>query len=73
MSELNSNLEHPPLPPRPPQLIDEIAKAKDMGYKKAVKTTGGVQQFGGTSTQSVEGTVHSATDDEKVGFVDWCV
>jgi hypothetical protein len=53
------------------QIIDEIKSAKDLGYRGKVKSQTKIEQFSGTSESSVEGTVHSTTEDEKIGFVDW--
>lgn len=38
-------------------------------FQKAVKTRQGVTKKGGTSETSAEGTTHSYSDAEKVGFV----
>ncbi|KNC81265.1 hypothetical protein SARC_06396 [Sphaeroforma arctica JP610] len=48
-----------------------IKLKKETGFKKAIKTVDGVEQFGGTTKASASGTTHSATEDEKVAFVDW--
>lgn len=40
-------------------------------FQKAVKTRQGVTKKGGTSETSAEGTTHSYSDAEKVGFVDY--
>lgn len=45
-------------------------KAVGGTYKKAIDSRKGVQAVGGTSA-SAEGTRHSFSDDEQIGFSDW--
>lgn len=54
------------------QLFTELStKAVGGTYKKAIDSRKGVQAVGGTSTSSAEGTRHSFSDDEQIGFSDW--
>ena len=46
------------------------SKATGGIYKTAVDSRKGVQEVGGTSA-SAEGTRHSVSDDEQIGFSDW--
>lgn len=46
-------------------------KAVGGAYKKAVDSRKGVQAVGGTSASSAEGTRHSFSDDEQIGFSNW--
>eukprot|EP01135_Chromosphaera_perkinsii_P001057 Nk52_evm7s158 gene=Nk52_evmTU7s158 len=52
-------------------LLSDLKYASNPGYKKVVKQSKGVNQMAGTSSQSAEGTTHSFSDDEKMGYVDW--
>ncbi len=47
------------------------SKAAGGIYKKAVDHRKGVQEVGGSSKASAEGTRHSFSDDEQIGFSDW--
>lgn len=40
-------------------------------YRQAVDSRKGVQEVGGSSAASAEGTRHSFSDDEQIGFSDW--
>lgn len=40
-------------------------------YKHAIDSREGVQNVGGDSSASAEGTRHSFSDDEQIGFSDW--
>ena len=47
------------------------SKAAGGAYKTAVDSRKGVQEVGGGSSASAEGTRHSFSDDEQIGFSDW--
>ena len=47
------------------------SKAAGGVYKTAVDSRKGVQEVGGGSSASAEGTRHSFSDDEQIGFSDW--
>ena len=47
------------------------SKATGGIYKQAVDSRKGVQEVGGGSSASAEGTRHSFSDDEQIGFSDW--
>ena len=46
-------------------------KAVGGRYKQAIDSREGVQKVEGDSTASAEGTRHSFSDDEQIGFSDW--
>ena len=46
-------------------------KAVGSTYKQAIENRAGVQKVGGDSAASAEGTRHSFSDDEQIGFSDW--
>ncbi|EDO32484.1 predicted protein [Nematostella vectensis] len=50
---------------------DLSIKAAGGDFKKAVDKREGVKEVGGDSSASAEGTRHSLTDDERIGFTDW--
>jgi len=52
-------------------IYSDVKKNQDTGFKAVVKQVGNVQQFGGSSHASAEGTTHSLAEDEKNAFVDW--
>eukprot|EP01134_Creolimax_fragrantissima_P002931 CFRG2931T1 len=53
------------------EMYTGIKEKKETGFTKVIKSVGGVESFGGTTKASATGTTHSATEDEKVAFVDW--
>ncbi|KAJ8050564.1 Plastin-3 [Holothuria leucospilota] len=62
--------DSPPVPD-PPMLKSVRSDRVEFTFQKAVKTRQGVTKKGGTSETSAEGTTHSYSDAEKVGFVDY--
>lgn len=54
------------------RLFSKISSKATGGiYRQAVDSRKGVQEVGGSSTASAEGTRHSFSDDEQIGFSDW--